>query len=1144
MRVAVDTGGTFTDFRACTQAGQLLRLKRASTPNDPAEAILQGIETLERQAGEVISRLDHGTTVATNAVLESKTSACLLVVNANFEDLLLLGRQERTELFALEPKARLSLLSRDRVLGVRGRLTSSGEELEPLEDLDAWMDRHKQSLEEAQALAICLLHSCTREDHEVQLATALSHRYPQLHLSLSHQIAAIPREYERALTTTANAAVAPLMDRYLGRLQTAMPELPISLMASDGSLMGLDQARAQPVRSLLSGPAGGLMGAWRAARLLDEKPLLSLDMGGTSTDVAAVIDKPSCRQEGQVGPYRLAQEVLPIETVGAGGGSIAWIDTAGLLQVGPQSAGAEPGPAAYGRGGTEATVTDANVVLGRLPQLLGGRMSLDKGAAEAAVDRIAKRLKQPRVATALAILRQAEARMARACRRVTVAQGIDPRRLRLVAFGGAGGLHAAALCDELGCQEFLVPADAGLLSAQGILEARPQQRRSRSLIRPLADLDEEQLEAIYEPLEEAACQALSEPPETVERRLRLRYPGQGADLELTWPRHEDLEALRSRFHHRHMDRYGFATEHEELELVQISVLAQAAQVQMPARGEGSHKLDGPQVLPGEETTIWLPKAWSAEISDDGAVLCRRRSPLQAEDKQTDISLSLEIHHQRLAAIAEEMGERLCRAARSTNIKERRDCSCAVFDGQGQMLGHAAHIPVHLGATPASVQAALDSGLLKTGGEVLLNDPYAGGSHLPDLTLVTGLAGGSPRFYAANRAHHADVGGITPGSLPSSVTPDGFRPLTIDDEGLRLGPTRLDSDCFERVASASRSPRERRGDLAAQRAANLAGLQAVSELEQRLGPARFQQLNQALLDLGETLMRQTILAIPNGNYSFSDHLDDDGLGGAPVKLKVQIKVEDSSATIDLREVPDQLASPINAARSVTESAVLYVFCCLAAGKLPANGGMLRPLTILTRAGSLLHPREPAPVSAGNVETSQRIVDLLFGALAKALPARIPAASGGSMSNLLFGALDGDFVHYETLACGAGAGPGGPGASAIQTHMTNTLNTPIERLEQCFPVRVERYSLAPEGEGNGGQGVLRSLRFLEPVLLSLSGERRRLAPWGIGGAASGPLGQQWLESPEGSRQVLPGKISLAVAAQSLLTLQSPGGGGWQA
>ena len=1142
MRVSVDTGGTFTDFVACTRLGETHFLKRPSTPHDPAEAILLGLSALEEQTGEMVTRVDHGTTVATNAILENKTAPTILVTNSGFEDLLLLGRQNREHLFALEPTSRTLLLPRSQVLGIEGRLDAKGNELIPLAHPLQWIEMHRHRLEQTESIAICLLHSCCNPVHERLLAAAIEQAFPEIFISNSHQIANVPREYERAQATVANALVQPIMHRYLGRLQSARPKITINVMSSSGGLMDIHQARSFPCRTLLSGPAGGVVGAWSVGSRLTKNALLSLDMGGTSTDVAAGKDLPTCVEQGRLGVHPIAQEMLPVETVGAGGGSIAWIDPDGLLQVGPQSAGAFPGPVAYGQGGQQPTVTDANVVLGRLPSLLGGQVTLDEVAAKSAMKRLADALDQSIESTAQAIIAQAEVRMARACRRVTVARGIDPEELCLIAFGGAGPLHAAAVCEELGCREFLVPHGAGVLSAWGIAHAKPRAFRQKSITSPLNETIHARLPQWFANLKIDAQSELNQAVKAHEFRLRLRYRGQGSSLQIVWCAEDSLEKLKNRFEKAHVEGFGFAAAADEIEIAQLHAEVTGSSPVLRSPTSSSSSIQGPQVLLGMDRTVWLPEGWTAERFDDQTLRCFRDEDQVTASATTQISLTLEVHHQRLAAIAEEMGERLCRTARSTNIKERRDYSCAVFDAKGRMLSHAAHIPVHLGATPATVQAVINSGLIKPDAEVLVNDPYTGGSHLPDLCLVS-AAKTSSAGLVANRAHHADIGGITPGSLPSSVTPQGYRKLTIHDEGFRLQPTPWSSEVIDRIATASRSPWERRGDLHAQKAANQAGLSGLLRLYHQLGASDFHALNQSLLELGESRMTRCLHEIPDGVYSFEDYLDGDGLGGGPLPLSVQIEIKSGRACVDLREVPDQVASPINASRAVTESAVLYVFCCLAGDEMPANSGMLRPIDILTRPGSLLDPVDPAPVSSGNVETSQRIVDCLMGALAKAVPHRIPAASGGSMNNLLFGALDGRFVHYETLACGAGAGPKGPGADGIQVHMTNTLNTPIERLEQCFPVRVEGYSLAPRHSGNGGRGVCRSLRFLEPVELSLSGERRKLPPWGLHGALPGRRGHQYLTDPQGVKRPLPGKISLIVEAGSVLHLESPGGGAWR-
>ena len=581
---------------------------------------------------------------------------------------------------------------------------------------------------------------------------------------------------------------------------------------------------------------------------------------------------------------------------------------------------------------------------------------------------------------------------------------------------------------------------------------------------------------------------------------------------------------------------------------------------------------GPATISTYSATLYLPPGWQARTLPTGDRLCARVAshPGTPALGPTHLALALDIHRQRLAAIAEEMGATLMRAAFSANIKERRDFSCAVFNAAGEMLCHAAHIPVHLGSTPLSVQAAIEAIPMTPGTQVLLNDPFAGGTHLPDVTLVTPVfleqhttrqSPPRPAYYVANRAHHADVGGVSPGSLPAPRRPDGtIQPLTIDDEGFRLPPTVLDDDLRHRFAHASRLPDDRHGDLRAQEAANRLGARRVAELVEALGTHETQALDAALLDYSERRMRAVLAALPDGIYAFEDKLDDDGVTDEAIAIPVTLTLAGDTALVDFCAAPDAVPGPLNAVRAIAVSAVFYAFRCLAGAAIPANAGLLRPIEIRTRPGSIIDARPPAAVSAGNVETSQRLVDALFGALAQAAPDRMPAAACGSMNNILFGgrrADDTPFVHYETLAGGAGGGPAGPGADAIHVHMTNTLNTPVEALERDFPVRIEEYAVRPSADATdaidatdatdattpGGAGVIRRYRFLAPTEVTLITERRRYPPYGLNGAPAGALGINRYLPAAGDAITLPGKASLAVAAGDAIEILTPGGGSWR-
>ncbi len=1243
---AVDTGGTFTDLVAQTPGG-VLRAKVPSTPDDPGRAVLDALAELRRQLppdSPPVRVVRHGTTVATNALLERRGAATVLITTAGFTDLLRLRRQDRPDLYALHPVVPEPLVAV--TLGVAGRVGPRGERWAPLEPLGPWLARHAAVLAKAESFAVCLLHAWRDGSDERAVGAALAAAYPGVPVTLSHALAPVFREYERCSTAAVNAFVAPVMGRYLARLQAGVAPAQLMIQGSGGGLLSAELAARWPAHTALSGPAGGVQGAWAAGRAAGYDRLLTLDMGGTSTDVSVVEGALTPSDLGEVAGLPVRLPLLPIDTVGAGGGSIAWVDSGGALRVGPRSAGARPGPACYGRAGpeAEATVTDAHVVLGRLPQLLGGAMPLDSAAAHRAMARLAAQLGAPVAATAQAVLDVTTAAMARACKRVSSVRGVDPRTLTLVAFGGAGGLHACELADELGCPTVLFPAEPGVLSAAGIAAASPAASVTHtSLVRSdgLSDGAWRRRHAAA-CAEVAAAFAATWPgasPPQVRVLADMRYVGQSwslavevsaglrsgaADATASEPQPavaRSVAALGAAFERAHDARYGF-TLAQPWELVALRAFADASRpaADPPARrpttpqrrqqrkpgssagstgGRGADAA-GPRAVSAWSATLWLPEGWRARQRRDGAWVCERldggdatyvpsaqaSAPGPAGPARPDagtagrtatrtaeatrsvrartVALGLEVHRHRLAAIAEQMGAALQSSALSANIKERRDFSCAIFDGAGRMLEHAAHIPVHLGSTPASVAAVLDAVPPVPGQSVIVNDPFQGGTHLPDVTVVTPVfvrpGDATPTWYVANRAHHADVGGVSPGSMPAPMDSAGRpRPLTIADEGFRIGPTVLTAEVRQAFAAASRTPSERLGDLRAQEAANLTGARLLRALSTQPGvAARVPALNEALLDYGERRMRAALQALPDGSWRFTDHLDDDGLSPQGVPVPVVVTIAGDRATVDLRAAPPASPGPLNAVRAIAVSAVLYCFRALAGAvldpdgrdpdALPANAGTLRPLTVRTRPGSLLDARPPSAVSAGNVETSQRLVDAIFGALAQAAPEWVPAASCGSMSNLLLGGTrptGAPWVHYETLAGGAGGGPLGPGADAVQCHMTNTRNTPVEALEHAFPLEVRRYALASQraqGVQRGGAGVVRALRFHAPATVTLVTERRRLAPWGLAGGEPGPRGRNRLRRASGELVELPSKAVVQVDVGDELEVQTPGGGAW--
>ena len=1168
--VAVDTGGTFTDAVLAEGGIVIRRAKVPSRPDDPSAAIEDAVRALGVDPSSTFE-LRHGTTVGTNALLEGRSGRVALLTNAGFEDALWLGRQARPVLHALHPVVVAPPIDRADVVGLPLRVGAEGERVESMseDDLDRALRGAAPALASADAVAVSLLHAHRFPDDELRVAAAVTRLWPAAVVVCSHAVAPVEREFERAMTAVLDAALNRPVSGYLARLTTRLPRARLFLMGSAGALMPAARAAAHPVHTALSGPAGGVRGALAVARRNGLDALLTLDVGGTSTDVAVLVGEPSPRDDGAFGAWPLRIPLLPVETVGAGGGSIAALDPGGGLQVGPASAGAAPGPACYGRGGEAPTVTDAHCVLGRVDALLGGAMSLDIERAQRALAPLADRLGLNVFEAAQLVVDTADATIARACRRVSLERGHDPRALTLVAFGGAGGLHACAVADELGCPRVLFADEPGLLSADGMLDAPWGLTRTRTLGVGLDSLTRDALAHAVDTLRGDARAALQVEASTevaleVCVRADLRYLGQTHTLSVSMASRASgasgaIEAmtpddLRALFEVKHARVFGVALERERpVELVALHADARTevgpkVGPSTPAARAGRY---GPSRVSTYGSTLWLPEGWQAERTSSGDWLCTRR----AEGSTRGASVALSVHAQRMAAIAEEMGAVLKRCAFSANIKERQDYSCAVFDGQGRMLVHAAHIPVHLGSTPASVRAAIDAfaarGGLRPGESVLLNDPFQGGTHLPDVTLVTPVFApnaAAPTWFVANRAHHADVGGRSAGSLPVPRHLTGrVVPVTLADEGVCFGPTLLDATLRATFISASRTPDERVGDLRAQEAANRAGAEALLRLAEREGLAALEASNDALLDHAERRCRALLAELPSAVVTVTDALDDDGLSDAPVPMTLTLSVGDGRARFDFRAMPDQTDGPMNAVRSIVVSAVTYALACLAGDDMPANAGLLRPIDIDTRPGSLVDALPPAGVSAGNVETSQRLVDLVFAAFA-ALGLDVPAASQGTMNNVLFGGRRADgtpFVHYETIGGGAGARPSAPGLSGRQVHMTNTLNTPVEALERTFPVRVRRYALRPpqplpDGVTPGGRGVVREYEFLTAAEVTVLAERRRLPPPGLGGAPAGERGRHTLLRASGERVALSGKVTFDAQTGDRLIVETPSGG----
>jgi 5-oxoprolinase (ATP-hydrolysing) len=1145
--VGADTGGTFTDL----VAGDGRVVKVLSTPDDPGRALREGLEALGDTPRPAL--LAHGTTVATNALLERRGARVALVTTEGFADVIEIGRQDRPSLYDIWADRPTPLVPRELRFEVAGRLDATGTEISPAPPPSA-----VPALPDGVgAAAVCLLHADLNAAHEEAVAAALAAR--GVDVSRSSQVSPEFREYERTVTTVVNAYLQPICRPYVERLEGLADE--VLVMTSAGGLVGSDEAARLPATLLLSGPAGGVRAGAAVAGACGYPDAVTFDMGGTSTDVCLVrggVPEPAPGRLVAGLPVRLP--ALDIHTIGAGGGSVARLDPGGALVVGPDSAGAVPGPACYGRGGTAPTVTDADLILGRIPAgaAFSGLGTLDFDAARTALlDTLGSDRDGSPEGVASGVVAVVDAAMEQAVRAVTVERGVDPAGLALVAFGGAGPLHACALAEALDMAAVIVPPRAGVLSAVGLL-CSPRQRE---LVRSWPDpADRDGLDAALAALGSEARAAVAgigagsaEPEIEVEYALDCRYRGQSHELSVP-----SIEA----FHAEHERRNGYARPEAP-----VDVVALRARARRPAPLEPEHlplvtreRLEGPAVAAEHDCTVWIPDGWVAEPGPLGAWIVTRphhdgnRLRSQGEGAH-------EAHHRsrgegpvreagaldpaalriligRLTGIADEMGAVLRRAAFSPNIKERADCSAALFTPAGELLAQAEHIPVHLGSMPASVQAAIDAfgERVRPGDQIILNDPFAGGTHLNDITLVAPCYTDDGRLagWAANRAHHADVGGMAPGSIPPEAT-------EIYQEGLRIPPVLLTPEVEAILFANSRTGDERRGDLDAQRGAN------------QVGVIRLAALAGAPLDeivaYGERRMRAALAAMPDGTWSFDDILDSTGAGPdhrRPARIALTLTIDGGAATFDFTGTDEQRPGNVNAVEAVTVSAVAFALRSATDPTIPANGGAMRPVSIVAPPGTVVAARPPAAVGAGNVEVSQRVADVCFGALAQACPDRVAAAGQGTMNNLLVGG-DG-WVYYETIAGGQGGRPHRPGMSGVHTGMTNTKNTPIEALERAYPMRVRRYRLR-RGSGGfgaapGGDGIERDLEMREDCTVSLITERRLSRPWGLAGGGPGAVGENWLlqGGDESRAERLPDKCTVRLRRGDVLRMLTPGGGGW--
>ncbi len=1210
----IDIGGTFTDLvyyrppRQGMGAGLLQVYKVPSTPHNPAQALLAGVAAL---ADDQEYAIVHGSTVATNALLERKGARAVLVTTAGFADVLEIGRQDRPALYDLMQQRAPVLIPRARRLELPERLDYTGAVLQA-PTFEAY-ERLLAQIEECapESVALVFLHAYRNPVHEQALATLLRERLPHVYLSLSSELFPQFREYERTSTVAVNAYVQPVMARYLENLRSQVVG-PLRIMQSSGGSISAATAATEPVRTVLSGPAGGVLGAFHVARLAGFEQLITLDMGGTSTDVALCPGQIVESSEAVVAGCPVGVPTVALHTVGAGGGSIVRLDAGKALTVGPDSAGADPGPACYGRGEL-LTVTDANVVLGRIDpaSFLGGRFPLYPERAHQCMAELAARMGIDVHAAALGVVRVANASMERAIRAVSLERGYDPRLFTLLPFGGAGALHACELAEALRIQQVFIPRYPGVLSALGLILAPVVKDYIQNVMLDLTEQASADPTAAFQELEtqaraemQAEMEILGLTPETatltLQRSFDLCYVGQAYELTVAEAEGGQFAVTLANFHELHEQRFGHSHPDQRVRLVALRLKAvlqppAPALPTMPDVGEAAmhartgeramifaagerivgvyqrellqagNLIVGPALLVQMDCTTLLPPGWQGQVDAWGNLIVRQLADATVVPDEYDVDpVSLEIFKHLFASAAEEMGVTLGRTAYSPNIKERKDYSCACFDAQGRLLAQAAHIPVHLGAMPASVQAVLTRfHTFEPGDVVVLNDPYLGGTHLPDITMVSPVfigedpAGrrGELFGFVASRAHHADIGGMSPGSMPMS--------RELYQEGVIIPPLKVvkagivNQEVLELFYRNVRTPDERRGDMQAQLATARVGERRLQEIIARYGSTVVRRHADALLAYSARLTREALAQLSRGESHFTDYLEDDGWGATDLPISVRMLINGGKMRVDFTGSAAQSVGCLNTVRAVVHSAVFYVVRCLIGEHVPANQGCLEPIEIIIPEGSLLdpgrssagHKQSTAAVAAGNVETSQRVVDALFGALASLTRERVPAASQGTMNNLTFGGYDElrgqPFAYYETLGGGMGARYGADGLSGVHVHMSNTRNTPIEVLEMNLPLRVRRYALRTGSGGagryRGGEGLCRELLFLVPATVTLLSERRVRAPYGLWGGSAGQIGENILEH-EGEQRHLPGKTTFEIQAGDVLCLYTPGGGGF--
>jgi 5-oxoprolinase (ATP-hydrolysing) len=1230
----IDRGGTFTDVVARRPDGHLVAHKLLSDhPSAYRDAAVAGIRHLlgiapgEEVPAERIGSVRLGTTVATNALLERKGEPTVLVITRGFADALRIAYQNRPRIF--DRRILLPELLYERVIEADERVSAGGEVLTALDEHSVAEELKHAYQDGLRSAAVVCVHGYRYPEHEERIG-ALARAAGFTQVSESHRTSPLMKLVSRGDTTVVDAYLSPILRRYVTEVASELAGVRLLFMQSNGGLT--DAASFRGKDSILSGPAGGIVGMARTAQRAGFAKVIGFDMGGTSTDVSHYAGEFEREYETQVAGVRMRAPMLSIHTVAAGGGSILHFDGS-RYRVGPDSAGADPGPACYRRGGKLA-VTDANVLLGRIqpayfPRVFGDRSDqpLDEAATRAGFTELSEQIaaatgdRRGPEQVAAGFIEIAVANMANAIKKISVQRGYDVTEYVLNVFGGAGGQHACAVADALGMSRVLIHPLAGVLSAYGIGLADIIAMREQAVEAPLGSDLIARLPRLLEPLEadaraEVAAEGVPSGRITAAHRVHLRY--EGTDTAVIVPV-ASLAEMTGAFEAEYARRFSFLMRDKTViaEAVSVEVTgAQQEQAEADATARSAPKndtgpgsrarvrmftsgawaqvdlflraalrpgqaIDGPAIIAEELATTVVEPGWQAVVSDRGDLLLSRVTPRPGRARIQGVGtgadpVMLEIFNNLFMSVAEQMGVRLQATAHSVNIKERLDFSCAIFDAEGGLIANAPHMPVHLGSMGESIKMVIKRNRTSQGGTgrglrrgdvYVLNDPYHGGTHLPDITVVTPVFAPRPQeatmsptaatpapkapetspgtgsgdgdgeiwFYVASRGHHAEIGGISPGSMPAASTRVEQEGVLIDNWLLVEHARLREAETIRLLQTAeypSRDPATNLADLRAQIAANERGIEELHKMVDHFGLDVVTAYMGHVQENAAESVRRVITALRDGEYTYE--LDNH----AKVKVSVRVNQQQRTADIDFTGTSPQLEDNFNAPSSVAMAAVLYVFRTLVDDDIPLNSGCLQPLNVIIPPGTMLSPEYPAAVAAGNVETSQVVTGALYAALG------VMAEGSGTMNNVTFG--NDRYQYYETVASGSGAGDGFDGTDVVQTKMTNSRLTDPEVLEWRYPVLLESYRIRPgsggAGRWHGGHGGVRRLRFRQPMTVTTLTGHRRIPAFGLAGGQPGALGRHWIEHPDGSATPMRGCDSVRVRPGDVFVIETPGGGGY--